>query len=286
MDLEQIRKKAISNKSRNRKFYILFWVFLALGIIFVFSRIIPVMITLFALSILFLIIAIVNSISKKSQLSNEIYHNYIYPKLHEAFDDLKMNSLEGINRDIIRNLGFIDTGDRIETSNTMEGFYRGVSFVSCGVRCTETHRDSDGDLDTEVTFSGRLVMIGASLLDSDGFVDILDKTMHYKRFRLRTRKVTINHPAESMYDIFVDSQGQSLPQKVLDYLVEIKKLHPSCEFYFRFTNDRVYMLIENASVVPYTLPWNLDDIDEEKVDFIIKKDSSFITNTISLILDK
>ena len=47
----------------------------------------------------------------------------------------------------------------------------------------------------------------------------------------------------------------------------------------------MYLFVDNVSLRSYEVNVSLDKLKEEDLDLVVKKDSTFITNTISCILD-
>lgn len=223
--------------------------------------------------------------SKCSKIDSDVFKKYLLPRLHEAFKEFEYNKYQGIDRTIIKNLKFIDSGNRIKISDNIQGYYRDVSFVQSGVLCEYETRDSDGDTHTETTFAGRVIILGVSMFSDEAMIDIIshnNKKTSRKKFPLR--KVTLNKEIENYYDIYVSCDGLSLSEKFLDHLTMMAKSFPYYDINVRIEKDRIYIAIGNIERKAYSLE-SIGKLNKENLDMLIKKDSYFITNTISSILD-
>lgn len=221
---------------------------------------------------------------KCKTVGKNVFNNYIVPKLEEAFDDFKYNEYSDISDDIIYESEVIDIGNRIRTSVVSQGYYRDVSFVQTGVISEHVSRDSDGDSSTTTLFKGRLIILGVSLFDNDGVVKIIS---HKSQYSIRHRgldKTTLNKEIENYYNIYVSGSGLSIPEKFLDHIMEMTKSFPQYIFNFKVEKDRLYVSIDNIVPEVYSLE-SVEKVTQENIDLLIKKDSYFITNTISNILD-
>lgn len=242
----------------------------------------PILFLSIVLLIASIIVAAIYS-GKCNEINDRVFYKYIYPKLEEAFEEFKYDKHSGIDDKIVDDLRFIDSGNRITTSNLMQGYYRGVSFVQSGVLCQRISEDSDGDTETTTTFSGRVIVLGVSLFNEDGYVDIVGGNRFYLSFN-HMSKVTLDSEIERFYDIYVSNLGLSVPYKFLEYITTLTQSFSQYTFNFRIEKDRLYIAIEKISRKPYSLD-SLDVANKDNIDFLIKEDSSFITNTISNILD-
>lgn len=231
-----------------------------------------------------LITIIINSVSGRFVLEDKIFVKCILPVLEESFDEFKYDNGDSIDYNLVKSLGIIDAADRIDTTSKFEGRYRNVPFVCNGLLTQERRKNSDGDTYYVDRFKGRFIIIGISILNDEGYVDILDSSYHFHYNNKKTKKATLSHEIEKNFDIFVTG-ASSLPMAFLDYLLKLKNNNPYYAFNVRVCKDRIYMFIDNINMKAYDLVGDLINITQKDIEFIIKKDSSFITNTISCILD-
>lgn len=284
MDFKHLNDRFQKIKKANKRTLTIFGIgfaFFALGVSLG-SFLIVIIGTIFL--ILSMIVASKMGASAYYEIKSIIQNEYIFPCLNEAFKDFKYDDIHGMNSKIIDELEFIDSGDRIHSFNTMEGYYRDVAFIQSGVRCDDYYRDSDGNNKVRVVFSGRVIILGLSLFQGKGFVDIVSTNSFEYKMKTAAKKVTLTNELEKYYDIYVSNDGISLNESIMDYFTSLAKNYPEYKFYFRITSNKLYLVIDGINTIPYSIK-NLDYINKEELDLLIKKESCFITNTISNVLD-
>ena len=279
MDFEKLNMEFQKIKRSNKFVWAGFGFFIA-GVIF--GSVIFLMIGAIIL-IVFMTISAKYKITTYDKIKDEIYDGYVYPCLNEAFRDFKYNPSRGMDTKIIKSLPFINLGNRVYSFNTMEGYYRNIAFVQSGMRC-EREQNNSGNSRTQITFSGRVIIFAVSLFEGDGFVDVISSNHFSYRLKSKTKKVTLNNKLDRYCDIYVSNDGITLSESVMDYFADLAINYPEYKFYFRITNDKLYLVIDGIDEVPYSIK-NLEYISQDMLDLLIKKDSCFITNTISNILD-
>lgn len=205
---------------------------------------------------------------------------YVIPRMMDFFSDFEYKLDDSLQTSTIRTLKLFDTGDTIHTDELIKGRYRDCSFAMGNVKCTETHRDSDGDTHTTTVFSGRLIIIGTSVID-EGEVTIRPRRMFSYPFR-RGQILEYDHPICDRFEIR-GTDYTELPKYLLDHINSFANIFSKYKFYYKIVNDRIYLAIDRIEDL-YTVR-NFSDTSLETIDEIIKKDSVFFTNLISLILD-
>lgn len=242
----------------------------------------------FVISIIFLIYSIIldtQNASGYASIRNKIFNKYMLPALNGSFACFRYDKYKGLDHKMIRRLKLLDTGNSIYSDELIEGYYRGISFIQSSVLCEHESTDSDGDNHSCTTFSGRIIILGASLFYDEGHVHIIHhKNRNYRRLK-NMRKVTLNEEVEDYYNIYVDREDISIPKGFLAHITEIARAFPKYICSFSILNDRIYMVVEGIHRDLYNLK-RLNKIDQESLESLIKQDSFLITNTISSILGK
>ncbi len=225
-----------------------------------------------------------NNGAKCSKIDSDIFNQYLLPNLEASFRDFQYNSQDGIDQAIIEKLKFIDAGNKIATHDLMEGYYRDVSFVESGVLCQYEHEDSKGNIIADTKFTGRVIILGISMFSDDAVAELISHNTHTRIGVYSLRKVTLNSEAEKYYDVYVSKEGLSLPLRFLHHMAIMAKTFPDYDINVRIEKDRMYISIRGIERKAYSLE-SLETINKENLDILLKKDSYFITNTISSILD-
>lgn len=204
----------------------------------------------------------------------------LIPRMREFFSEFEYLCDDGLQRKTIRDLRLIPTGDAIYTHELIKGRYRGCSFVQGNVRCTETTKDMDGEESTSTVFWGRVIIIGLSVI-KEGEVKIFPN--RYGLFFNRDGvKLNYNHPVSEKYTI-IGSDMIELPKYFLDHVATFGDIFNKYAFYYKIINDRIYIAINGINGL-YDVGKGTDT-SVETIDEIIKKDSAFFTNLISLIIE-
>ena len=147
---------------------------------------------------------------KYKEIDSKVLQEYILPTLNNEFKEFQYDAPTGINEGIVRYLNFISGWNRIEISNHVQGYYRNVSFVESGVLCEYEYQDMEGDYRAKRKFSGRVIVLGISLLDSDEYVEIVSQVNSDYRKPDGVKKATLNYELEKTHDIYVSSNELSL----------------------------------------------------------------------------
>ena len=210
----------------------------------------------------------------------EFKKEILAPRMMDFFSDFEYKPTESFLTSTVRELRLFNTGDSIYTSELYQGRYRGCSFAMSNVKCTETSRDSDGDTHTRTVFLGRLIIIGASVID-EGEVKIRPKG-YLPFFYRKGKSLEYDHQVCRNFDIR-GSELVELPRYFLDHVNNFGSMFYKHKFYYKVTHDRIYIGIDNIGQL-YDVG-DCKDTSIENIDRIIKKDSVFFTNLISLILD-
>ena len=226
-------------------------------------------------------VLVVMGTTKAEKNKVDFKNQYLIPRMREFFSELEYEATNGLQDSTIRELKLIATGDSIHTSDLYKGRYRGCSFIQSDVRCTETKRDSDGDRHTTTVFSGRVIIIGISPI-KEGEVKITPKWNTAYKVRKGAIPLNYNHPIVEDFNIFGSSEIE-LPRYFLDHIVSFKQAFYRQKFYYKILNDRIYIAIDNINEL-YDVGKCMDT-SIEAMDKIIKRDSAFFTNLISLIID-
>lgn len=237
-----------------------------------------------SVSIISVVIGIIMICSNKHDIRKELLHRYILPILNDSFQHFKYDDNVGLDKELVRYLDFISIGDSISCTYSMEGYYRNTSFLEGGVRCVKYEKDDDGDVKTTTTFSGRIIVLGLSLFKGEGFVDIVGNYSLGYGWVSKTKRATLNHEIEKYYNIYVSNPNISLSEKIMNYFVDLAKKYSRYDFCFRITNDKLYIVVNDIGSSKFGLS-DLNIINKENVDYMIKSECTFITNTISVILD-
>ena len=280
MDFEKLNKLHLQNKKNIKKVFVIF------PICFIGFAIGAIMHNLLVSVIFFLImvIASVFILRNKHDIGGELLNQYILPILKDSFENFKYDDCGGLDLELIKYLDFIRTlGCGIKSEYSMEGYYKNVYFLEGGVECTKNVR-SNGDVHTDTTFSGRVIVFDLSLFKGDGVIDVVcRKPLRYK-FITDNTKVKFDHEISEYYDIYVSDDCLKLKENVMNYFTILAKNYSYCDFYFRITSDKLYMVIDNIDCYKFDVD-KLEVISKESIDELIKKECAFITNTISNIID-
>lgn len=239
----------------------------------------------FAMIVIFLgtvvgMLGLVFTGSAQSKNIKGFKEEYVIPRMMDFFTDFEYKLDSSLQTSTIRTLKLFDIGDSIYTDELIQGRYRDCSFLMGNVRCTETRRDSDGDTHTTTVFSGRLIIIGTSIID-EGEVTIRPRRMFSYPFR-RGQILEYDHPICNRFEIRGTNYTE-LPKYLLDHINSFADIFSKYKFYYKIVNDRIYIAIDRIDNL-----YNVRDFSNtslEAIDEIIKKDSIFFTNLISLILD-
>ena len=109
----------------------------------------------------FIVSVIVISLStrKEADLYRRAYKAYFVEKnLRQTFGNLQYNHSAGLDKEILRNTGMINTGDRYGSNDLTIAKYKDVSFMQADVHIQEEHTDSDGDTTYVTIFRGRFMI--------------------------------------------------------------------------------------------------------------------------------
>jgi hypothetical protein len=225
-------------------------------------------------------VMIINSNIKIEKNKKEFKNEYLIPRMREFFSEFEYNYDDSLQTSTIRSLKLIPIGDSIYTNELIKGRYRGCSFIQGNVLCTKTKEDMDGDESTTTVFKGRLIIIGLSVI-KEGEIRITPE--NHTLYRIKGGKsLQYNHPVNENFDICGSDEIQ-LPKYFLDHIVTFSEVFNKYRFYYKIISDRIYIAIDHIE--------NLYDVGSCKhasvgeLDKIIKKDSAFFTNLISLIID-
>ena len=89
----------------------------------------------------------------------EAYKSYfVKENLNTIFTDLNYSHNLGLNKEVLRRTGMINTGDVYHSNDFASGKYKDVAFSQADVHIQEEHTDSDGDTTYVTIFKGRFML--------------------------------------------------------------------------------------------------------------------------------
>jgi hypothetical protein len=221
------------------------------------------------------------TIGEEKKNSQAFKEEFLIPRMQMYFSEFEYKNDMGLQRSTISDLGLFYTGDSIYTNDLIQGKYRGCSFRMGNVKCTETYTQMDGDRRTRVVFQGRVIIVGLSVLDS-GQVTIKPKSFYVPTLLKKGQILEYDHPICDNFEIR-SYQPVELPRYFLDYVNNMAQMFNKYKFYYKIVHDRIYIAIDNIS--PLYKIYNYKKTTPTDLDDIIRKDSMFFTNLISLIVD-
>ena len=166
IDVESARQKY---NDKTKKYWRVAWIILAIIVLFaVLFVIISGKISLFSImpTIMMLFMGLVISAviislltSKDAALYRKTYKAYFVEKnLQQTFTNLQYNHDAGIGKEVLKNTGMVNTGDRYSSNDLTIAKYRDVSFMQADAHIEEEHTDSDGDTTYVTIFRGRFMI--------------------------------------------------------------------------------------------------------------------------------
>lgn len=105
------------------------------------------------------IIVIQFATRKEAEAYRKAYKAYfVEQNLKSIFTDVNYNHSVGLDPNILRATGMINTGDRYHSNDLTTARYRDVLFTQADAHIEEEHRDSDGDTTYVTIFRGRFMI--------------------------------------------------------------------------------------------------------------------------------
>ena len=96
---------------------------------------------------------------KQAEAYQEAYKKYFVEKNMAAiFSNLKYDHKVGLNRDMLKVSGMVNTGDRYHSNDLAMANYKGVNFVQADVHIETEHTDSEGNTTYVTIFRGRFMV--------------------------------------------------------------------------------------------------------------------------------
>ncbi len=83
---------------------------------------------------------------------------FVEQNLKNTFNNLTYNHERGLDRELIRATGMINTGDRYSSNDLVIASYKSVKFLQADSHIEVEHRDSDGDTTYSTIFRGRIMI--------------------------------------------------------------------------------------------------------------------------------
>lgn len=240
----------------------------------------PYAILITAVGVIIGFVGLSSSTSAQDKNADDFKREYVVPRMMEFFSDFEYKPTHSLQPATIREIKLFNYGDSIYTDELIQGRYRGCSFIMGNVKCTQTNRGSDGQYHVSTVFNGRLIIIGTSVI-RNGEVTIKPKEF-LPSFLKRGQKLEYNHSICDKYEIR-GSDYIELPKYLLDHIENFGTIFKKYKFYYKIVNDRIYLAINHIGKL-YDVG-NCKNNSIEEIDEIIKKDSVYFTNLISLILD-
>lgn len=96
---------------------------------------------------------------KQAEAYQEAYKKYFVEKnMATIFSNLKYDHKVGLNRDMLKVSGMVNTGDRYHSNDLAMANYKGVNFVQADVHIETEHTDSEGNTTYVTIFRGRFMV--------------------------------------------------------------------------------------------------------------------------------
>ncbi len=109
-------------------------------------------------SMIYLIIAVVKNQKVAKAYKMAYKSHFVERNLRSVFTDLNYHHDLGLNKDILKNTGMINTGDVYASNDFTSGRYKDVAFSQADVHIQEEHTDSDGNTTYVTIFKGRFMV--------------------------------------------------------------------------------------------------------------------------------
>ena len=131
---------------------------LIMGLKISFHTIFPSFFVLFFILMIAIIIISFTSRKEAAAYRNAYKTYFIEQNLRKTFTNLQYDHSQGMDKNLLKATGMVNTGDRYSSNDLTIASYKDVKFVQADARIEEEHTDSDGDTYYVTIFRGRMMI--------------------------------------------------------------------------------------------------------------------------------
>lgn len=224
---------------------------------------------------------------KDMQLFHQEFKNvFVLTALKKIFAQLEYQPNYGIEENVVRNTGMMDTGDRFSSNDYIKGMYKDIVFEQSDIHITERHEEKDEDGNTKVqyvtVFMGRWMIFD---FNKSFRANIKVESKLFGGFSLgygnKYSKVQMEDAEfNQIFSVYAEDEHDAFYVLTPHFMEKMKKIENelNCGMMFGFVDHKLHIAIDNRED---SFECNIFKVIDEKVleDKIIK-DIKLITDFV------